>query len=46
MAAVYKVEVVSHWANLTPKKLEEIVKKAIEDKTTNNVVEVRVERKA
>lgn len=46
MATVYKVEVVSHWANLNPKRLEEIIKKAIEDKTINNVVQVRAERKA
>ena len=46
MATVYKVEVVSHWVNLSPERLEGIIKKAIEDETINNVVQVRAERKA
>ena len=45
MATVYKVEIVSHWINWHPKDLEEIIKKAIEDKEDNEVT-VRVERKA
>jgi hypothetical protein len=43
MAAVYKVEIVSHWINYTPKDLEEIIKKAL-NKEVRNVVCVEVER--
>ena len=44
MATVYKVEVVSHWADLSPRRLEKIIKQAIEKKTIDNVVEVKAER--
>jgi hypothetical protein len=44
MATVYKVEIVSHWSNINPKRLEEIIKKAINDKTIDNLVEVKAER--
>jgi len=44
MATVYKVEIVSVWINWHPKDLEEMIKKAIEDKEMNTV-KVKVERK-
>ena len=44
MATVYKVEIVSEWINWHPKDLEEMIKKAIEDKEENEV-KVTVERK-
>jgi len=44
MATVYKVEIVSHWVNMNPKRLEQIIKEAIGDKTIDNVVEVEVKR--
>lgn len=44
MATVYKVEVISHWANLNPKHLAKIIKEAIEEKTIDNVVQVTAER--
>ena len=31
MATIYEVKVVSHWANLNPKRLAEIIKEAIKD---------------
>jgi hypothetical protein len=43
MATVYKVEIVSHWINYTPKDLEEVIKKAL-NKEVRNVVCVEVER--
>lgn len=45
MATVYEVKIVSHWINMNPKRLEQIIKEAIGDKTIDNVVEVEVERK-
>jgi hypothetical protein len=44
MATVYKVEIVSYWSNINPKRLEEIIKEAITDKTIDNLVEVKIER--
>ena len=44
MATIYKVEIVSEWINWDPKDLEEMIKKAIEDKQMNTV-KVKAERK-
>lgn len=45
MATVYEVKIVSQWVNINPKRLQEIIKKAIEDKTIYNIVDVKVDRK-
>ncbi len=45
MATVYEIKIVSHWVNMNPKRLEKIIKEAIDDKTIDNVIEIEVERK-
>jgi|15BtaG_2_1085339.scaffolds.fasta_scaffold10277_7 hypothetical protein len=45
MATVYKVEVVSHWINYTPKEIEKVIKEAIEKLNYTNEVTVKAERK-
>lgn len=45
MATVYKIELVSHWVNVSPDRLEKIIKEALK-KEQVTAVEVKAERKA
>lgn len=45
MATVYEIELVSHWVNIDPKKLEKIIIETLK-KEQVNAVEVKARRKA
>jgi|TARA_R110000822_G_C14875369_1_gene445810 hypothetical protein len=44
MATVYKIELTSYWINYNEKRLEKIIKEALEKASISNQIEVKAER--
>lgn len=43
MATIYKIELVSHWANYTKEQLKKILEEALKEKERNKGNEITIE---